>query len=51
MKYFILSSRGYQATEGMDQDTVIRLLTELGVTGIQFITEDEYNSVIAAQGK
>jgi hypothetical protein len=46
MKLYISSSRGYQSTEGMDQETVIRLLTELGGADIQFITEEEYNSAI-----
>jgi len=51
MKYYIVSSRGYQQTEGMDQDTVTRLLTELGATNIQFIDENTYNTAIALQGK
>ena len=49
MKLYTQSSRGYQSTDGMDQDTVTRLLTELGATGIQYITEEEYNTAIAAQ--
>lgn len=32
MKLYILSSRGYQCTDGMDKDTVIKLLTDLGAT-------------------
>lgn len=43
MEIFILSSRGYQKTIGMDQDTVIRLLQELGATEIRLITEADYN--------
>ena len=34
--------------DGMDQDTVIRLRTELGRTGT-FITKEEYDTLIAAQ--
>ena len=48
MKYYIKSSKGYQQTEGMDQATVIRLLTELGATNIVFISEEEYSQYIQA---
>ena len=52
MKLYMQSSRGYQSTEGMDQATVIRLLTELGATDITFIDEATYQvAVQALQGK
>lgn len=46
MKFYTSDGCRY---EGMDQDTVIRLRTELGRTST-FITEDEYNTQVAAQG-
>jgi hypothetical protein len=49
MKLYMQSSRGYQSTDGMDQDTVTRLLTELGATDITYIDEATYNTAIAAQ--
>ena len=49
MKLYVKSSRGYQQTDGMDQDTVIRLLTELGAKDIIFVTEEDYNTAIVAQ--
>jgi hypothetical protein len=48
MKLYIKSSRGYQQTDGMDQDTVTRLLIELGATDITFIDEITYTAAIAA---
>ena len=52
MKFYVKSTRNgsdsYSSHEGMDQDTVIRLLTELGATDIQFIDEDIYNTAIVA---
>ena len=44
MKLYMQSSRGYQQTDGMDEDTVTRLLTELGATGITFIDEATYTA-------
>ena len=49
MKLYMQSSRGYQSTDGMDQDTVTRLLTELGATDITYIDEETYMTAIAAQ--
>lgn len=42
MRLFILSSRGYSTHDGMDQDTVFRLLTELGATDIKVISEADF---------
>jgi hypothetical protein len=46
MKYWVKSTRdgtdSYSIHEGMSQDTVTALLTELGATNIQFITEAEW---------
>ena len=46
MKLYLQSTRGYQVTEGMDQATVERLLTDLGGADIQYIDEFTYNTAI-----
>lgn len=48
MKLFVKCQRNgsdwYASYQGHDQETVTRLLTELGATNIQFITEDEWTA-------
>jgi hypothetical protein len=50
MKLWVKSTRNgadsYSIHEGMSQDVVTALLTDLGATNIQFITESEW---LAAQ--
>lgn len=48
MKFFVYSSRGYSSYTGMDQDTIIGLLTELGAIDIQFITEQDYLAALGS---
>ena len=45
MKFYTSDGCSY---EGIDQDTITRLRTELG-RDTAFITEEEYNAFIAAQ--
>ncbi len=46
MKLFVKDQRNgglvYSSHDGMDEETVTRLLTELGATEIEFITEEDY---------
>ena len=53
MKFYIHSIRNgkdfYSSYQGMSQEVIINLLTELECTNIQFITEVEYNLVITSQ--
>lgn len=53
MKLYVKSWRNggnaYSTHEGMSQETVISLLTELGATSIEFITEQTYTDVLAEQ--
>jgi len=42
-KYLRNGATTYSSHQGMDEDTVVRLLTELGCTDIVMISQDEYN--------
>ena len=48
MKFYVRSMRGstssYSIHEGMSQQTVVLLLTELEAADITFVTEEEYQA-------
>lgn len=44
MELYVQSSRGFSSYAGMDQETIVRLLTELGVTDIMFIDQDTFDT-------
>ena len=48
MKLFVKCTRNggecFLSYEGQDQETVTRLLTELGATGIQFMSENDWTA-------
>lgn len=50
MKIYVHCKRNgedvYPAYQGLDADTVTRLLTELGATDIQFLSEAQYVAAV-----